>query len=1054
MHRGILELCLSMIVLICAAGAWAAPDTLPAPSDVSAKAVSAWLRWVIPLPQEAQIPKSLTVPTAAIKLTARAGAGELEKNALRQLQDLFRAQAGVDGNPDGAFEIMLGVCDAQGQIGDLTVPDAARLAELPNKEQAYLIRPVGDNRLVLAALDERGVFYAVLTLCQLLEPKFGGETVTLPLAVITDWPDLAERGEWGIIRKGDITIKPEDIEWLAARKMNLIEFHSTLEFDAQGHPKTRINRTFLRRGRRHAVKMVPTIGHLDQLGETGIYQHYPELRGKGDGAWSWGVSKIEKTYAPCASNSKLYEVLAGWMRSYAEYGVRDISCWLGEIDRQCQCPECAKMGQFALEARAFVQAWRLAVKDYPDLRIRILLSQGSYKSNDKVLAEIPPEVGITYYDGYKTYDPSPNPMIYPLLEEYAARGGRLGVYPILTPSYRIISPWTAPQFVKARMTEFVDKKLTSFAAYVIGGNALFDFNVTAAAEWGWNARGRSEREFALAWAMRQGMRADQAELAADWAVQLGQVAWDLYGARLIQLYLFRPATLAGMISSGMTPAYGKGLLEYIPDAQHLERNLKSCRAALNIAERIGTPGILAESRAILTYYRMLDEITGSAGFLAAHDEIGEPERLALQERMNRLALAGMLNTDALRDWERAVRVGVGGRRFLDCVQATYDSVAAVARALSRHGVRDAAAMFAPTEVGGWTAAEFAEQPEIGKTMEVTRQITGPGSYVATFRYTDGRSGLRITRAALLEMTGTDTGQRVELAADQHEGTAGAVPVNNEYQLELTNYNTPARYFLAATVRGARPRDQAAGQAGCEGKVYFERERPLDWQTLVVAVQPDPAAVVRKTGFSGKGLKVGILSGGLGGDGILEFLRDAEKIDAAPVNMSNFKSRQCRVLIIPQPLFEVSAAFTQAVEEFIRQGGGVIATHDAVGYRAMPKLCEPVCAGGVEHTRAGSWKTSGTHPVNWGLPVDTALSRGYYDQVELQAGTNGTVVASGETTGQPVAVAGEFGGGRYVACGLLLGMEHDQFGSGSKEAPPTPDEARLLLNAIRWCAGGK
>ena len=61
---------------------------------------------------------------------------------------------------------------------------------------------------------------------------------------------------------------------------------------------------------------------------------------------------------------------------------------------RCECDECAPAGQFALETRAFVKAWQIARQQFPELRIRILTTQGSYDSNDKVLAEAPPEVGV------------------------------------------------------------------------------------------------------------------------------------------------------------------------------------------------------------------------------------------------------------------------------------------------------------------------------------------------------------------------------------------------------------------------------------------------------------------------------------------------------------------------------------------------------------------------------------------------------------------------------------------------------------------------------------
>ena len=233
-------------------------------------------------------------------------------------------------------------------------------------------------------------------------------------------------------------------------------------------------------------------------------------------------------------------------------------------------------------------------------------------------------------------------------------------------------------------------------------------------------------------------------------------------------------------------------------------------------------------------------------------------------------------------------------------------------------------------------------------------------------------------------------------------------------------------------------------------VRLQRERDLDWQTQVLKVQPLAATEVvggLKTAFTGKGLRVGVVAGGYGSESLLRRLEKEAGIDALAVPCGDLRPRECQVIVLPQLRSDVPPAeLAVTLEAFVQAGGGLVATHDAVGYRQMPKLLTAVCAGGSGHVRDENWKLSGTHPVTEGLTPGTALAQAYYDHIELQAGPAGTVVAVSEKSGRPVVVVGEHGKGRYVACGLLLGFSAD-----NQEAPPTADEARLLLNAVRWCA---
>jgi len=167
-------------------------------ADVSPDEEARWLRWVIPLPKEITISGKVEIPASEVRIRLRQGAGEVEKTAADELTTLFKEKGNSDGS-SGGFEILIGVCDAQGKIGDVTVSDAAKLKGLPNWEQAYVIRRIGENRLALIALDERGVYYAAQTLRHLLTGKFTDGNVTIPMLSVTDWPDLTQRGEWGEI---------------------------------------------------------------------------------------------------------------------------------------------------------------------------------------------------------------------------------------------------------------------------------------------------------------------------------------------------------------------------------------------------------------------------------------------------------------------------------------------------------------------------------------------------------------------------------------------------------------------------------------------------------------------------------------------------------------------------------------------------------------------------------------------------------------------------------------------------------------------------------------
>jgi hypothetical protein len=773
-----------------------------APEPASQAEVRSWLRHLLPLPKEIAIERKVSVPLDVIRLEVTPTGGELIGAARDELVELLGDGIARNSRPDDLFTIRL-ECAGAALSMTLNPPGADQLAKLPNAEQAYLITPLSGNGLGVAALDARGLYYGCKTLQQLLRPNIADGKVTIPLAEVRDWPDLAERGEWG----GSAN---QDIEWMAERKMNLVESHVDMSIDE----------TLLERGRTHALKVVPIITHLDQLARSGIYDRYPELKGVGESAkGKWSADQI----APCFSQPKMAEILAEWFASLAsQEGVSDVCVWLSEAPLQCGCEQCQKEGQFALEARAAVRAWELARQKTPNVKLRILLTQGSYSTNDKVLAVVPPEVGVTYYDGGRTYDSSRDPMIYPLLEDYAKQGRWLGCYPQLTASWRIVCPWSGPQFIKYRMTEFVQDGLKCLCGYATPNNRLYDFNVQAAAEWSWNSTGRDEREFAAAWATREGLK--DPEKAADWAVMLGPVGWDVYGSRVPYSAFFGEA--ARMIAKHAAPKLGEGMFRYFPTEEHMNEDLAVCEKAWQLAQELEAPTIIAETQTIQGYVRMIQAIYDMATLVAGKDTLTPDEQQQAQALMDRLDAATRQTVGGLQAWDAATGPGLGGGRSADTVNVTDKTAVDIAAALKPFGVTDPSGPYRKRKIGAWESADFKPDAEqITKRWDVTEAISGAGTYQVRFDYTTGWWGLHMDRVGLASAPANDPESLTELVVDEHPGEAAYQNKENTYTLGLEDYSPDVKYFVVAGIKGVTSEGKPENRRDCNGEVWMWKVRP-------------------------------------------------------------------------------------------------------------------------------------------------------------------------------------------------------------------------------------
>ena len=101
---------------------------------------------------------------------------------------------------------------------------------------------------------------------------------------------------------------------------------------------------------------------------------------------------------------------------------------------------------------------------------------------------------------------------------------------------------------------------------MLPGETHEHMNIDALAEWSWNQDGRDERQFALAWATRQGCA--EPERLADWVERMGPVEWDVYDSGFPECYAWGLA--ARMIEERSKPVLGEGMYRYYRDvADHL-----------------------------------------------------------------------------------------------------------------------------------------------------------------------------------------------------------------------------------------------------------------------------------------------------------------------------------------------------------------------------------------------------------------------------------------------------------------------------------------------------
>ena len=1007
-------------------------------STVQRADIRRWRRRVIPLPKEMAVAGRVTTRAGALHLGPCDSEAPQARTAVRLLKSLAladKAKASV------ILRMTLTRAASRGV--------AKRLTGLPNADQAYAILSApgagkAPARIDMVANTPTGLLYAARTLAMLLDPgaKVTPDTpIEAPLVNVVDWPDIEERGSWGC---GNTRCMP----WASRWKLNLVEVYAHAWIDPKtGRTRLGLGGDYLPRGHALGVKVIPYLPHIPGP----VIRALAELRRLAKGP------NMPERYRPlltgfCYSKPAALDLLTEWMILQAEM-VRgyhhDLEVWLSE-SRQDQkrafLPSSAGRDSYLLEVRAILTAFERVKRKHPKARLRLWQSQGTHKENARLLALLPREIGVAYYDSGRTYTNARKPMIYPALEEAARSGRFVGVVPEFTPSHRTVAPYTAPQFVHYRVREFADKKLRSVSGYFVPDLRYYDFNVMAVAEWTWNARGRSPREFAAAYATVTGFR--DPELFAAWAMRAGQAGWALARSRFFYNLVRDPA----MGFYGALPFDHRYEFAQFLAVDNMKENLAAAEEALRLARQRGDRRMTAESEFALNGLRAFGLLDSISKILRA-PSCDATARKALGDLMDRLDRAAHAVRLSHLDWREIV---AGGKRVHSRCQDTTmallhcaDIIRTVAAPLR---VPDRYAALRPVELGEWSHRDVA-----GKTATLAFDVTPwvppeGGEFHVVF---DSLSGIQ-TWIRSIDLVRADGGRPLAKSPD-----AGGLAHVGRYapfaELRLSAPATPPGTRLSLRVAlTVRSKD-------CAGIVSLRRvwERGGSEKALKSARTSrrlaTPRAVARASAGTpevGKrgAIRVGVTPG-IGSRRLLAVLGNTKGMTAESVERlrADVLGRY-DVLIVtqaPTPLRLIRAAPT--VIAWVEKGGGVLFLHDAVGYRRHMAMFKDI-GGGVHHPKLDKLRVVAEHPVTQGLGVGCVFSPGYrYDHVVLQRGARGRTLVENSLKA-PVVIAGKVGKGRVLLNGMATGVSSEKGESAIQDRGPAGDELRILLNGVQWLAG--
>jgi hypothetical protein len=207
-------------------------------------------------------------------------------------------------------------------------------------------------------------------------------------------------------------------------------------------------------------------------------------------------------------------------------------------------------------------------------------------------------------------------------------------------------------------------------AWADHGKQTCGYNIHALAEFAWNHKGRSEKEFSIAWATREGYK--DPERVGEWAELMGPVEFDVYDSDFPIVYSWGKA--AKMIRQRERPYLGEGIFRYYSDREDFDRKIAACNRALEIARGFENPYLADETRVVRSYVRLAKSLYEVAELVAMNEFRDLASQARLRGALDQLAAAGEENASAIRQWRRRLGPQPWHRRVHDAIEAVEATV--------------------------------------------------------------------------------------------------------------------------------------------------------------------------------------------------------------------------------------------------------------------------------------------------------------------------------------------------------------------------------------------